>query len=45
MGIIIRKPKVLKVVVFFYSDYYTDKETRKSVSGIVDTLGGTLLTY
>ena len=43
-GIIIRKPKVLKAVMFCDSDYATDKETRKSVSSLVATLGVTLLT-
>ena len=43
-GIITRKPMVLKAVMFSNSNYATDKETRKSVSGLVDTLGGTLLT-
>ena len=41
--IIIRNPKVMKVVMFCYSKYATDKDTRKSVSGLVATLGGTLL--
>ena len=38
-GIIIRKPKVLKVVMFCDSNYSTDNYTRKSVSGLVATLG------
>ena len=42
-GIIIRNPKVLKLVMFCDSKYDTDKETRKSVSGFVATLGGSLL--
>ena len=42
--IIIRNPKVMKAVMFCYSKYATDKDTRKSVSGLVSTLGGTLLT-
>ena len=42
-GIIIRKPKVMKVVMFCDSTYATDKDTRKSVSGLVTTLGGTLM--
>ena len=42
--IIIRKPKVLKAVMLCNSNYTTDKEKRKSVSGLVATLGGTLLT-
>ena len=43
-GIIIRKPKVLKAVMFYYSNYATYKDTRKSVSYLVTTLVGTLLT-
>ena len=43
-GIVVRKPKVLKYVMFCDLDYDTDKETRKSVSGLVATLAGTLLT-
>ena len=42
--IIIIKLKVLKAVMFCDSNYSTDKETRKSVSGLVSTLGGTLPT-
>ena len=42
--IIIRKPKVLKAVMFCGLNYATDKKTRNSVSGLVETLGGTLLT-
>ena len=42
--IIIIKPKVLKVFMFCDSNYSTDKEIRKSVSGLVVTLGGTILT-
>ena len=44
-GIIIRNPKVMKLVIFCDSNYATDKDTRKSVSGLVATLEGTLLTY
>ena len=44
-GIIIRKPKFLKAVMFYDSNYATYKDTRKSVSGLVNTLGGTLLIY
>ena len=43
-GIIIINPKVLKVVMFCDSNYATDNETRESVSGLVSTLGGTLIT-
>ena len=43
-GIIIRKPKVMKAVMFCDSKYDTDKETINSVSGLVATLGGTLIT-
>ena len=43
-GTIVIKPKVLKVVMFFGSDYGMNMDTRKSVNGIITTLGGTLLT-
>ena len=43
-GIIIRSHKVLIAFMFCDSKYSTGKETRKSVSGFVATLGGTLLT-
>ena len=42
-GIIVRKPKVMKSVMKCDLNYATDKETRKIVSGLVATLGGTLL--
>ena len=42
-GIIIRKPKVLSAVMFYDSNYATDKETIKIVCGLVSTLGGKLL--
>ena len=42
-GIIIINPKVIKSVMFCDSDYVTFKETKNSVSGLVATLGGTLL--
>ena len=43
-GIIVRNPKVMKAVIFYDSNYATDKKARNSVSGLVATLGGTLLT-
>ena len=43
-GIFNRNPKVIKTVMFFNYNYATDKETRKSVIGLVSTLVGTLLT-
>ena len=43
-GIFIRKPKVMISVIFCDSNYSTDNETRNSVSSLVATLGGTLLT-
>ena len=42
-GIAIRKPKVIKAVMLYESNYATDKEKRNSVSSLVDTLRGTLL--
>ena len=39
--IVIRNPKVLKDVIFCYSNYSIEKDTRKSVRGLVATLGGT----
>ena len=42
-GIVIIKPKVLKDVMFYDYNYATEKETRKSVSGLVSTIGWTLL--
>ena len=42
--IVVRKPKVIKAVMFCDSNYATDKETINSVIGIFDTLGGKLLT-
>ena len=44
-GIIIRKPQVLKEVMFSGFNYSTDKDTRNSGSGLVDTHAGTILTY
>ena len=44
-GTIIIKPKVMKSVMFCYLNYATYKETRNIVSGLVATLGGTLLTF
>ena len=43
-GIIIIKPKVLKAVMLCDSNYAIEKETRNIVSGLVATLGRTLLT-
>ena len=43
--IIIRKPKVLKSVMFCDSKYATDKEKRKSVIFLVATLEETLLVF
>ena len=43
-GIILRKPKVLKAVMFCDSNYATDNNTRKIISGFVATLSWTLLT-
>ena len=40
----VRKPKVFKAVIICDSNYSTNKETRKDVSGLVTTLGLTLLT-
>ena len=42
--IAIRKPKVIKVVMFCDSNYNMNKETIKSVSRLVATLRGTLTT-
>ena len=39
-----RNNKVLKAVMFFNSNYATDKYTRKSVSSPVETFTGTLIT-
>ena len=44
-GIIIRKPKVMKAVMFCDSNYATDKETGNSVSVLVTTIGETLLIF
>ena len=43
-GIIIRKPKVMILVIFCDSNYVIDNETRNILSGLVATLGGTLIT-
>ena len=40
----VRNPKILKAVMFCDSNYSMHKETRKSISGQVATLGGKLLT-
>ena len=39
-GTIVRKPKLIKAVMLFYSNYDTNRETRNSVSSLVVTLGG-----
>ena len=44
-GIIIRKSKVLKSVMFCDSDYGICNETRNWVSGLVATILGTLRTF
>ena len=43
--IITINPKVLKSIIFCYSNYGTDKETRNSISGVVATRVVTLLMY
>ena len=43
--IITINPKVLKSIIFCYSNYGTDKETRNSISGVVTTRVVTLLMY
>ena len=40
----IPQAKIVAAVIFCDSNYFTDKGTRKSISGLVSTLGGTLLT-
>ena len=44
IGVVIIKPKVLKAVIFCDSNYSPCKDTRKSVRGLVATLGGKILT-
>jgi hypothetical protein len=39
------KPKDLKVYAYVDSNYATNKETRKSVTGFVLTIGGYLVSY
>ena len=41
--IIVRNPKVLKSAMFCDSNYATNGETINNTSGLVVTLGGTLL--
>ena len=41
--IIVRNLMILKVFIFCYFNYAKDKQKRDSVSGLVATLGGTLL--
>ena len=41
----LRKPKELRIEAFVDSDFATNKETRKSVSGNLVTIGGTLVSW
>ena len=43
-GIFNKNTKVIKTVMFCDSNYAKDKDTRKSVIGLVTKLGGSLLT-
>ena len=43
-GITVRKPKVIEAIMFYDSKYATNKEARNIFNGLVNTLGGTLLT-
>jgi hypothetical protein len=40
-----RKPKELRVISNVYSNYATNKEDRRSVSGHLHTVGGTLVSW
>ena len=41
--LIIRKPRTPKTIIFWNSNYVMDKDKIKRVSGLVNSLGGTLL--
>ncbi|MFM5988005.1 MAG: reverse transcriptase domain-containing protein [Sphaerospermopsis kisseleviana] len=44
-GLVLKKPRNLKVYGYVDSNWATNKETRKSVSGYVLTLGGCIITW